>query len=83
MAISLTLLRSLPVGIFHVNQSITRTATGRLISNEGVEVPIAFSQNGSNVSIDIRNVGSSYTAKLNAERTEMEGTWSQARLSSR
>jgi hypothetical protein len=54
------------------------TATGTIldIDGSGVEIPIAMTQQTSNVIIDVASVGGSYIAVLNAG-TELVGTWKQ------
>ena len=54
------------------------TATGTILDIDGsrVEIPIAMTQNASNVTIDVASVGGSYIAVLNGG-TELVGTWTQ------
>lgn len=54
------------------------TATGTILDIDGsrVEIPIAMTQNASNVTIDVASVGGSYVAVLNGG-TELVGTWTQ------
>jgi hypothetical protein len=56
------------------------SATGSIISSDGLEFPITFRQEGSIVSIDLKSVGESYSGKLNAEGTELTGTLTQAAI---
>jgi len=55
------------------------TATGTIVSPDGsgVEVPIAMTQNASNLTIDVASIGASYVGVLNATGTELAGTWTQ------
>jgi hypothetical protein len=55
------------------------TAAGTVVSLDGggVEIPIAMTQNGSAVTIEVPSVGAAYVAVLNPARTELEGTWTQ------
>jgi hypothetical protein len=55
------------------------TATGTIVSPDGsgVEVPIAMTQNASNLTIDVTSIGATYTGVLNATGTELAGTWTQ------
>jgi hypothetical protein len=55
------------------------TATGTIVSPDGsgVEVPIAMTQKGSNLMIDVTSIGASYSGVLNAAGTELTGTWTQ------
>ena len=55
------------------------TAAGTIVSQDGsgVEIPIAMTQKGSNVSVDVTSVGASFAAVLNAAGTELVGTWTQ------
>jgi hypothetical protein len=55
------------------------TATGTIVSQDGsgVEIPIAMTQNASNLTIDVTSVGASYVGVLNATGTELAGTWTQ------
>ena len=54
------------------------TATGIVVSSEGVEIPITrIKADGSSLTLDVKNVGGSYTGKLDAGGTELVGTWTQ------
>jgi hypothetical protein len=55
------------------------TATGTIVSldGSGVEIPIAMTQKGSSLTIDVPSVGVSYVGVLNAAGTELVGTWTQ------
>lgn len=55
------------------------TAAGTIVSQDGsgVEIPIAMTQKASHVTIDVPSVGASFAGVLNAERTELAGTWTQ------
>jgi hypothetical protein len=55
------------------------TAAGTIVSPDGsgVEVPIAMTQKGSILTIDVTSVGATYSGVLNATGTELTGTWTQ------
>lgn len=55
------------------------TATGTVVSvdGSGVKIPIAITQNGSSVTIDVAQVGASFAGVLNDAQTELSGTWTQ------
>ena len=59
------------------------TAAGTIVSQDGsgVEIPIAMTQKASSVTIDVVQVGASFTGVLNAAGTELAGTWTQQSLS--
>ena len=45
---------------------------------EGLEIPITtITQKASSVTLDVTTVGGSYAGALNAEGTELAGTWTQ------
>jgi hypothetical protein len=55
------------------------TSSGSIVSRDGssVEIPIAMTQNGSSLTIDVVSVGASFVGTLNAEGKELTGTWKQ------
>jgi hypothetical protein len=55
------------------------TATGTIMSVDGggVEVPIALTQSGAKLAFDVKVVNGSWSGALNAEGTELAGTWMQ------
>jgi hypothetical protein len=59
-------------------------ATGTIMSPDGsgVEIPIAITQKGSNVTVGVPSVAASFTGMLNAGGTELAGTWSQGPVTS-
>jgi len=60
------------------------TANGKLVdlTDGEVEIPVtAMTQTGASVAIEFKNLGSSYSATLNPEKTEMAGTYRQGELS--
>jgi hypothetical protein len=61
-----------------VNQA-DGTASGTIVSPDGsgVEIPIALTQNASNLTIDVTSIGASYVGVLNATGTELAGSWTQ------
>ena len=46
----------------------------------GVEIPIGITQKAAAVTIDVVSVGASFAAVLNAEGTELSGTWTQGAM---
>ena len=59
------------------------TAAGTVVSvdGSGVEIPIAMTQKASRLTIDVPQVGASFSGELNTARTELTGTWTQQSLS--
>jgi hypothetical protein len=59
------------------------TATGTFLNlNEGLEIPItAITQKASSVTLEAKGVQSTYSGALNAEGTELTGTFTQGPLS--
>jgi hypothetical protein len=55
------------------------TASGTIVSPDGsgVEIPVAMTQKGSNLTVEVASVGASYAGVLNAEGKELVGTWTQ------
>lgn len=55
------------------------TASGTVVSPDGsgVEIPIAIAQRADNVTIEVPSVGASFSAVLSADKTELNGTWTQ------
>ena len=55
------------------------TSTGSVFNpGDGIEIPIAsITQDASNVTLDLRAVGGSYSGKVNTEGTELVGTFIQ------
>jgi hypothetical protein len=59
------------------NQSGNATAS-ILNVEEGLELPIAgITQKAASLTLEVKAVGGSYSGVLNAERTELAGTWTQ------
>ncbi len=57
------------------------TATGSLISAEGMEIPITrIAHEAASLRLDVSRVGGSYEGKLSPDRSEIAGSWSQAQL---
>ena len=58
------------------------SATGSLVSvDEGIEIPIAtITQTASNLTLDLKAVGSSYSGALNADATELAGFYTKESL---
>jgi len=56
------------------------TAVGSVMSPDGsgIEISIGIKQSSRNVTIDVPSIGASFSGELNAEGTEMTGTWTQA-----
>jgi hypothetical protein len=65
--------------IFKMANQPDGTAAGTVVSPDGsgIEIPIAMTQKGSNVTLDVTSVGASFAGVLNDARTEMTGTWTQ------
>jgi hypothetical protein len=55
------------------------TATGTIAAPDesGVEVPIAINASVSSLTIEIPAVGGSFVGVLNADKTELVGTWTE------
>ena len=58
------------------------TATGTIASPEGsgIEIAIVMTQKGPNLTVDVPAVGASFVGTLNADATELAGTWTQVGL---
>jgi hypothetical protein len=58
------------------------TATGSLVSvDQGVEIPVTtITQKASSVILDVKVVGATYSSALNADGTELVGTWTEGPL---
>ena len=57
------------------------TSTGIVVTGDGMEIPITLIvQKGASVTLDVKNVGGSYAGTLNADGTELSGTWTQGEL---
>ncbi|MBI3494158.1 MAG: hypothetical protein HY047_20620 [Acidobacteria bacterium] len=58
------------------------TATGRIVNLDqgGLEIPLAIAQKGSSVTLDTSVVPGSFSGALNAEGTELAGTWTQGSI---
>jgi hypothetical protein len=58
------------------------TATGSLVSvDQGVEIPVTtITQKASNLLLDVKIVGGTYSSALNADGTELVGTWTEGPL---
>jgi hypothetical protein len=71
--------RQMRVVVTMKNQS-DGTAAGTVVSPDGsgVEIPIGITQNATAVTIEVASVGASFAGVLNADRTELTGTWTQA-----
>jgi hypothetical protein len=56
------------------------TSSGTLVSLDegGVAMPVAITQNGSTLTLDIRTIGASFSGALNAAGTELAGTYRTA-----
>ena len=55
------------------------TATGTVMSPDGsgMDIAIVMTQKGSNLTVEVPTVGASFVGTLNAEGTELAGTWTQ------
>jgi hypothetical protein len=57
------------------------TSTGSIITSEGVEIHITrLTNKDSNLTLEVKNVGGSWAGALNAEGTELAGTWTQGKF---
>ena len=61
--------------------TLTNAADGAasgVLSAEGIDIPIAsIVQSGSSVTLDVKIIGGSYAGTLDANGTELAGTWTQ------
>ena len=55
------------------------TATGTVMSPEagGIDIPIAIAQQSDTVTLEVPAVGASFAGVINADNTELTGTWTQ------
>jgi hypothetical protein len=55
------------------------TASGTIVSPDGsgVEIAVAMTQKGSNLTVDVPSVGASFVGAVDAAGTQLVGTWSQ------
>jgi hypothetical protein len=55
------------------------TSAGTVMSPDGsgVEIPVAITQDGTSVVVDVASVGASFAGLLNAAASEITGTWTQ------
>lgn len=58
------------------------TAIGTILSvdGSGVEIPVAMTQKGSTLTVDVPAVTGSFVGALNAAGTELAGTWSESTI---
>jgi hypothetical protein len=57
------------------------TSTGSVITSEGVEINITkITNKDASLTLEVKNVGGSYVGTLNAEGTELAGTWTQGKF---
>ncbi len=55
----------------------TSTASLLSVDGGGVAIPVAIVQKGTSVMLDVQMVGGSYAGTLNADGTELVGSWKQ------
>ncbi len=55
------------------------TATGVVVSSQGAEIPIAFTQKGTAFTFEAKNIGGSFAGSLGADA--LSGTWKQGQFS--
>lgn len=67
--------KQLTIALAMANQP-DKTATGA-ITSQGMELPVAISETGSRVRIDVPSVGASFTGELDAAGAQLVGTWKQ------
>ncbi len=57
------------------------TSTGSVITSEGVEINITkITNKDASLTLEVKNVGGSYVGTLNANGTELAGTWTQGKF---
>lgn len=57
------------------------TSTASIISSQGVEINITrITNKGSNLNLDVKNIGGSWVGTVNADSTELSGTWTQGKF---
>jgi hypothetical protein len=58
------------------------TSMGKIASLDagGVEIPVTIAQRGSSVTVDVKMVNGSFVGTLNADATQLVGTWTQGAL---
>lgn len=56
------------------------TATGSIASPDGsgMEIPIGMTQKDKTLTVDVPSIGGSFVGTINADGTELSGTWTQA-----
>jgi len=58
------------------------TSTGSVITSEGVEINITkITNKDASLTLEVKNVGGLYVGALNADGTELAGTWTQGKFS--
>jgi hypothetical protein len=54
------------------------TSSCKIVTNDGVEIGVThIEQKGSTVALDVQTIGGAYAGTVNAEGTELAGTWKQ------
>lgn len=71
--------KHLTIGLAMTNQP-DGTATGT-VSSDGLELPIAITERGARLRIEVPSVGSSFVGEIDAAGARLIGTWSQRTLS--
>jgi hypothetical protein len=58
------------------------TSTGTIVSLDagGMAIPITIAQKGTSVTVDVKRVNGSFVGTLNADGTQLVGTWTQGPL---
>lgn len=71
--------KHLTIGLAMANQP-DGAATGT-VSSDGLQLPIAITETGAHLRIEVPSVSSSFVGELDAAGTRLVGTWSQRSLS--
>lgn len=53
------------------------TATGTVVTDLGVEIPVTMTHNALNLALEMKVTGGSFSGVANAAGTELAGTWTQ------
>src|SRR5258708_37178262 len=58
------------------------TSTGTIVSLDagGMEIPVTIAQKATGVTVDVKRVNGSFVGTLNADGTQLVGTWTQGPL---
>jgi hypothetical protein len=57
------------------------TATASIVTSQGVEINITrITNKASNLNLEVKNIGGSWAGTVNADNTELTGTWTQGKF---